>query len=70
MSQAASQHPKKSSSEPVGSQAQLIEKLVAAGVLNDRAVATLRAVDRQHFVQTYAGVPGTMAYQVRSTLMK
>lgn len=66
MSHASSQTrtPKSPDSQPAATHAQLVEKLVAAGVLSDRAAAALLAVDRRHFVQTYTGVPDTVAYQV------
>lgn len=52
---------------PQGSQSQLVDKLLAAGVaLTGRAEAALRAVDRRHFVRTYAGVPDTIAWQVQA----
>jgi protein-L-isoaspartate O-methyltransferase len=57
-------NPKSSDPQSVATHAQLVEKLVAAGVLSDRAAAALLAVDRRHFVQTYTGVPDTVAYQV------
>lgn len=43
---------------------QLVDSMIAAGVLSDRAAGALRAVDRSGFVQAYQGVPETIAYQV------
>jgi protein-L-isoaspartate O-methyltransferase len=66
MSHASSQSKvvKSPESQPAATHAQLVEKLVASGILSDRAAAALLAVDRRHFVQTYTGVPDTVAYQV------
>eukprot|EP00878_Enallax_costatus_P023543 GHUV01025043.1.p1 GENE.GHUV01025043.1~~GHUV01025043.1.p1 ORF type:complete len:283 (+),score=47.65 GHUV01025043.1:239-1087(+) len=41
----------------------LVNALQAQGLLSTRTSTAMRAVDRVHFVQTYAGVPGTVAYQ-------
>lgn len=45
-----------------------MDSLQAQGLLSDRASKAMRAVERAHFVQTYTGVPGSIAYQVRSTM--
>lgn len=65
MSTAASSKPQQP--PPQGSQSQLVDKLLTAGMpLTSRAESALRAVDRRHFVQTYAGVPDTVAWQVQA----
>lgn len=63
---AASKAPRKGKADSAGTQDQLVDKLKGTGMLTDRAAAALRAVDRRHFVQTYSGVPETVAYQVHA----
>lgn len=52
------------STTSITTQEQLVDRLLLqSGSLTERAAAALRAVDRRHFVQTYAGVPANVADQ-------